>query len=83
VQAPEGAPEWLEVATAAERPDLWSRANGSEAFAGLWPKYNLHGNHSGQYFGELFPRYADFQVLFTDRRSGAAPLLARTYRMIW
>jgi hypothetical protein len=53
-----------QVFTAEERPDLWQQAR--PLFGGIWPEYNLHGNHSGKYFGELFPRYARFQVLVYD-----------------
>jgi hypothetical protein len=70
VQAPSGAPSWLEAFTAAERPDLWSLARDGRLFDGLWPEYNHHGNDTGRYFGSLHPRYADSQVLFADRRSG-------------
>lgn len=54
----------LAVYTAEERPDLWQEA--SNRFRGIWPEYNLHGNHSGSYFGELIPRFARFQVLVHD-----------------
>ena len=54
----------VQVFTAEERPDLWQQAR--PLFGGVWPEYNLHGNHSGKYFGELFPRYARFQVLVYD-----------------
>jgi hypothetical protein len=83
VQAPEGTPGWLEVATAAERPDLWSQAHDESVFDGLWPEYNVHGNHTGQYFGSLFPRHADVQVLFTDRRSGHLVARGRTIPFRW
>ncbi len=54
----------LRVCTAAERPDQWERA--TSLFEGLWPEYNLHGNRSGEYFGQLVPRFARFQVLVID-----------------
>jgi GNAT superfamily N-acetyltransferase len=54
----------VQVFTAEERPDLWERAR--YLFRGIWPEYNLHGNHSGEYFGQLMPRYARFQVLLYD-----------------
>jgi hypothetical protein len=59
---PQGSP--LSVFSAAERPDLWQRAQTS--FRGIWPEYNHHGNHSDVYFGPLVPRYAQFQVLVYD-----------------
>lgn len=59
---PQGSP--LSVFTAEERPDLWQRA--STSFRGVWPEYNHHGNHSDTYFGQLVPRYAQFQVLVYD-----------------
>jgi GNAT superfamily N-acetyltransferase len=54
----------LRVFTAEERPDLWERARPQ--FNDIWPEYNMHGNRSGEYFGQLFPRYARFQVLLHD-----------------
>lgn len=54
----------MSVFTAEERPDLWERAR--PAFSGVWPQYNLHGNHSGEYFGQLIPRHARFQVILYD-----------------
>jgi hypothetical protein len=83
VQAPSGAPEWLDVFTAEERPDLWGRAREEALFDGVWPAYNMHGNHTGQYFGTLFPRHARLQVLLTDRRSGAIIGRGRTIPFRW
>jgi len=54
----------VQVFTAAERPDLWQAAQAS--FRDSWPEYNLHGNRSGEYFGQLMPRHARFQVLLYD-----------------
>jgi len=59
---PPGSP--LQVFTAEERPDLWTRAR--TGFAANWPEYNMHGNHTHIYFGELIPRCARFQVLLHD-----------------
>jgi hypothetical protein len=83
VQAPSGAPGWLEAFTAAERPDLWSRAYEGQIFEGLWPAYNHHGNHTGRYFGALVPRHADLQILFADRRSGRLIARGRTIPFRW
>jgi GNAT superfamily N-acetyltransferase len=83
VQAPLGAPEWLEAFTAAERPDLWSKARDEGLFEGVWPEYNLHGNHTGQYFGSLFPQHADVQILFTDRHSDRIAARGRTIPFRW
>jgi hypothetical protein len=83
VQAPSGAPSWLEAFTAAERPDLWSLARDGRLFDGLWPEYNHHGNHTGRYFGSLHPRHADSQVLFADRRSGRLIARGRTIPFHW
>lgn len=54
----------LSIFTAEERPDLWRRA--APLFSGIWPEYNMHGNRSGEYFGQLVPRYARFQLLLYD-----------------
>ncbi|HXP20505.1 MAG TPA: hypothetical protein VN840_12755 [Streptosporangiaceae bacterium] len=59
---PPGSP--LRVFTAEERPDLWQRAR--TLFTGVWPEYNMHGNRTGEYFGQLVPRYSRFQVLLYD-----------------
>jgi len=83
VQAPSGAPSWLEAFTAAERPDLWSRARDGRLFEGVWPEYNGHGNHTGRYFGSLFPRHADLQILFVDRRSDRLIARGRTIPFRW
>lgn len=53
----------VQVITARQRPDLWERAQSLRA---TWPEYNLHGNRSGEYFGELIPRFDQFQLLLYD-----------------
>lgn len=83
VEAPDGAPPWLEVFTAEERPDLWERAGVERLFEALWPEYNLHGTHSAGYFGELVPRFARLQALFVDGRSGDLIARARTIPFRW
>ena len=80
---PPGSPEWLAAFTAAERPDLWERARDSSVFDGLWPEYNVHGNHADRYFGELYPRHAGLQILFTDRRSDSFAARGRTIPFRW
>jgi GNAT superfamily N-acetyltransferase len=65
----DGTNEWLEIVTAAERPDLWAQARRERLFDDVWPEYNMHGNESGAYFGALVPRFAHFQALFLDQRS--------------
>lgn len=69
MEAPPGAPEWLEVHTAAERPDLWESAEAQQLAERVWPEYNRHGNHTDSYLSILFPRHASLQALFVDRRS--------------
>ncbi len=83
VEIPSGAPEWLEIVTAAERPDLWEMAIEQRRFSGVWPEYNLHGSHTDRYFGILTSRYADLQLLFVDRRSRALVARARTIPFHW
>ena len=83
MNAPPGSPDWLEVFTAGERPDLWEQAREAQTFADLWPAYNHHGNHSGRYFGALFPKYADLQVLFVDRRSRRLVGRGRSIPLAW
>jgi len=43
---------------------LWQQAR--TLFTGVWPEYNMHGNRTGEYFGQLVPRYSRFQVLLYD-----------------
>jgi hypothetical protein len=83
VDAPNGAPSWLEVFTAEERPDLWETARAERIFEALWPEYNLHGTHAAAYFGDLFPRFAHLQALFVDRRCGELIARARTIPFRW
>lgn len=66
VQSRPGSPDWLEVFTADERPDLWKSAEDDRLFDHVWPEYNLHGNNS-EYLEVLVPRFADLQAFFTDR----------------
>jgi GNAT superfamily N-acetyltransferase len=83
VQAPSGAPDWLAVFTAEERPDLWATARNESLFDDVWPVYNMHGNNTGRYFGALFPQHAHLQVLFTDQRSGRIIGRGRTIPFRW
>jgi GNAT superfamily N-acetyltransferase len=83
VDAPHGAPPWLEVLTAEERPDLWERARSEGLFDALWPRYNLHGTHATRYFGDLVPRFAHLQAIFVDRRTGDLIARARTIPFWW
>lgn len=82
MDAPQGAPDWVEVLTAAERPDLWSAVGDENRFHSVWPEYNHHGNNTA-YFGTLFPRYADVQVLVVDTRSGQVVARGRTIPFRW
>jgi hypothetical protein len=83
MDAPTGAPPWLEVFTAEDRPDLWELARSEQVFTPLWPEYNNHGNHAGVYFDALVPRFAPFQALLVDSRSGAVVARARTVPFSW
>lgn len=83
VQVPSGAPDWLEVFTATERPDLWVAVRDGQAFRDVWPEYNLHGNLTPRYFGELVPRFAHLQILFVDQRSQEVVARGRTIPFRW
>jgi GNAT superfamily N-acetyltransferase len=83
VQAPASVPEWAEVVTAAERPDLWLADRTDDRFLSAWPEYNLHGEKSGEYFGALFPKYDDFQLLILDTRDGEVVARGRTIPFRW
>jgi hypothetical protein len=71
----------MQVFTAEERPDLWTQAK--DGFAGNWPEYNMHGNHTPVYFGELVPRFARFQVLVYDRSSDRVVGRGRSIPLRW
>jgi hypothetical protein len=83
VQAPASAPDWAEVVTAAEQPDRWLDDRTDERFGSAWPEYNLHGDQSGRYFGVLFPKYADTQLLIVDTRDGEVVARGRTIPFRW
>jgi hypothetical protein len=78
-----GSPEWLSVYTAAERPDLWEKVRDDGLFRDVWPEYNQHGNHTAAYFGALFPRFSDFQLLFVDERTPRVVARGRTVPFRW
>lgn len=70
-----------EIITAQERPDLWQR--GRTAMRDTWPEYNLHGNRSDEYFGELIPRFAPFQFVLYDPAQDAVVGRGRTIPLRW
>lgn len=67
--------------TAEQRPDLWERSRS--CFGDVWPEYNLHGNHTGSYFGALFPRFARFQLLLYDKGADRVVARGRTIPFCW
>ncbi|MGO9557959.1 MAG: N-acetyltransferase [Acidimicrobiales bacterium] len=71
----------LEVFTAEARPDLWEHARS--LFQGVWPEYNLHGNHTASYFGALFPQHARLQVLVFDKSTERVVARGRTIPFAW
>jgi hypothetical protein len=74
---PPGSP--LQIFTAEERPDLWARA--SNGFRDNWPECNMHGNQTGEYFGELVPRcQPPFDILTHNVRPHVAPGPRRRWR---
>ena len=83
MEPPPGCPKGLTVYTAAERPDLWEQVRSEGLFHNLWPEYNHHGVHAPAYFGALFPRFAEFQALFVDRRSSRVVARGRTIPFRW
>lgn len=83
VDAPAGAPPWVAVYTAAERADLWAQVRAEDRFRSVWPEYNYHGNHAGEYFGSLYPAHADLQVLVVDRRVDQVVARGRTIPFRW
>jgi GNAT superfamily N-acetyltransferase len=71
----------IEVLTAQERPDLWQQAN--TAMRATWPEYNLHGLRTAEYFGELIPRFARFQLLLYDTAAERVVARGRTIPFRW
>jgi GNAT superfamily N-acetyltransferase len=67
--------------TAEERPDLWEGARST--FQNVWPEYNLHANDSQAYFGVLYSRHANVQVLFFDEDAGRVVARGRTIPFRW
>ena len=83
MEVPESAPTWVDVFTAAERPDLWTAVESEDQFGSVWPAYNGHGNHIGDCFAALYPVHADLQVLIVDVRTGAVVARGRTIPFRW
>jgi GNAT superfamily N-acetyltransferase len=83
VQPVPGAPDWLQVVTAEEQPELWERARQRHVFDKLWPEYNNHGNQAPRYFGAIYPRFAHLQALLVDRRTSGLAGRARTIPFAW
>jgi GNAT superfamily N-acetyltransferase len=82
MDGPPATPQWAEVVTAAERPDLWLAAADDDTFRWVWPEYNQHGNNTA-YFATLFSDHADVQLLVIDRRSGDVAARGRTIPFPW
>ncbi len=74
-------PTAIRVITAEEQPDLWDHARS--LFDGVWPEYNLHGNHTSKYFASLVPRHARFQVLLYDDAAERVVARGRTIPFTW
>jgi hypothetical protein len=83
MQAPAGAPDWLEVVTAAERPDLWERARDDDIFRDVWPEYEHHGSNGWKFLPSVYPAHAQFQILFLDRRTERLIARGETIGLRW
>ena len=77
---PSPAGATLQAFTAAERPDLWSRA---AALSAVWPEYNNHGNRTGEYFGSLIPTYAHLQVVIYEPSEDKVVARGRSIPFRW
>jgi GNAT superfamily N-acetyltransferase len=62
---------------------LWELAQTGDTFSDVWPEYNHQGDNAEAYFGELYPRFAGYQALLVDGRSGAFAARARTIPFDW
>jgi hypothetical protein len=71
----------IEVFTAGQRPDLWERSR--TLFGTVWPEYNMHGNHTGKYFGSLYPEHARLQVLLYEASTDSIVGRGRTIPFRW
>jgi GNAT superfamily N-acetyltransferase len=71
----------VQVVTAQERPDLWQQAR--TAMRATWPEYNLHGNRTDEYFGQLTTRFAEFQLLLYDASADRVVGRGRTIPLRW
>jgi GNAT superfamily N-acetyltransferase len=54
-----------------------------DRFRSVWPEYNNHGNHAGRYFGALYPKHAEFQVLVVDARVDEVVARGRAIPFPW
>jgi GNAT superfamily N-acetyltransferase len=79
-ETPPRPQSFIDVFTAAERPDLWEQ---SRSVLDVWPEYNEHGNHTARYFGALLPRHAHLQVLLYDRTLDRIVARGRTIPFCW
>lgn len=81
IELEEPGPAGLAAWTAQDRPDLWERARNQ--FDRNWPEYNMHGNRTGEYFGQLVPRFAHLQVLLVDTASDRVVGRGRSIPFRW
>jgi GNAT superfamily N-acetyltransferase len=69
----------VSLATAADRPDLWSRKIDS---AEVWPEFNRHGTNFGEW-ANLDSEFADFQFVLYDEGSGEVLVEGHTAPCFW
>ena len=69
------------VATAAERRDVWARADGLDA--DVWPEYNRHGDVLNEYWGSLDDEFSEFQFVLYDEEADALLAEGHTIPFHW
>jgi hypothetical protein len=69
------------VLTAAERADVWSRAEDLDEE--VWPEYNRHGDVLNRYWGRLDEDFAEFQFVLYDEESDELLAQGHTIPFPW
>ena len=69
------------VATAAERPDLWARAESLDE--DVWPEYNRHGDVLNEYWGRLDEDFAEFQFVLYEEEADELLAQGHTIPFPW
>jgi GNAT superfamily N-acetyltransferase len=69
------------AASFSERPGLWDQI--ADLSAEVWPEYNRHGDVLNRYWGQLYERFPEYQLLLYDDVTGEALAEGHTIPMRW